>query len=180
MQNYDYLCANINYKHTLTMKRHFSFSIEWYEIIRDCSPIIKGEVFTAVMEYATTGQEITVSPEATVIFKFIKREIDRREKRRKAAEARRLNKTGQKRSNAVAQQKPVAAEVLQPQIHEIHADPSPHTPENTQQQSGSPLNARVNLPAHEKTYRRKDIAPEKKAAIGQLMTVLSKLASDRE
>ena len=86
------------------MKRHFVFNTEWYEIIRDCSTIIKGEVLTAVMEYATTEQEIAISDEATVIFKFIKREIDRREQRRQAARAGRQNKT----------LKPAATELQEP------------------------------------------------------------------
>ncbi|MDE5839036.1 MAG: hypothetical protein K2H39_08275, partial [Paramuribaculum sp.] len=68
------------------MKTHFSFCLEWYEIIKDCTTKVKGEVFSAVMEYALTGEIIEISPEATVIFRFIKREIDRRPSFRKAAQ----------------------------------------------------------------------------------------------
>lgn len=63
-------------------KKVFVFNTVWYKIIRNCSTLVKGEVFTAVMEYAETGKIIELSDEAYVIFQFIKREIDRRESRR--------------------------------------------------------------------------------------------------
>lgn len=63
-------------------KKVFVFNTAWYKIIRNCSTLVKGEVFTAVMEYAESGKIIELSNEANVIFQFIKREIDKREVRR--------------------------------------------------------------------------------------------------
>ncbi|MDE6651255.1 MAG: hypothetical protein K2K08_02490 [Paramuribaculum sp.] len=63
-------------------KKAFVFNTVWYKIIRNCSTLVKGEVFTAVMEYFESGKIIELSNEASVIFQFIKREIDRREARR--------------------------------------------------------------------------------------------------
>ena len=66
-------------------KKVFVFNTAWYKIIRNCSTLVKGEVFTAVMEYAESGKIIELSNEANVIFQFIKREIDKREVRRQKA-----------------------------------------------------------------------------------------------
>lgn len=168
------------------MKRHFVFNTEWYEIIRDCSTIIKGEVLTAVMEYATTGQEIAISDEATVIFKFIKREIDRREKRRKATEARRQNKA--LKPTATEHQKPDTAAISDIGQHGaglyVKTSPQPDKktplPAKPRPDTKHIKDNKSQSPAYGKIHRQKVIAPEKKTAIGQLMTVLSNLASDRE
>ncbi|MDE5745144.1 MAG: hypothetical protein K2H84_05720 [Paramuribaculum sp.] len=64
-------------------RKTFVFNTDWYRIIKNCSTQIKGEVFTAVMEYAMSGIIPEISNEAYVIFQFIKREIDHREVRRK-------------------------------------------------------------------------------------------------
>lgn len=74
----------------MTMKTHFVFNAEWYEIIKDCSNEVKGEVFSAVMEYAVNGIILEVSREAKIIFSFIKREIDRRSARRQKERQRRI------------------------------------------------------------------------------------------
>lgn len=64
-------------------RKTFVFNTVWYEIIKDCSAQVKGEVFAAVMEYALYGKmPRDICNEANVIFQFIKIEIDRREKRR--------------------------------------------------------------------------------------------------
>lgn len=162
------------------MKRHFVFNTEWYEIIRECSTIIKGEVFTAVMEYATTGQEITVSPEATVIFKFIKREIDRREMRRKAAESRRISKARLQHPAATAKQETVKSDSLQPQPAVTSDNASSHAGKTTQQRRKPRLNINDHFSMPENTFPRKELTQEKKAAIGQLMTALSNLACARQ
>ena len=63
-------------------RKTFVFNTAWYRIIRNCSVTVKGEVFSAVMEYFESGKIIEMSNEASVIFQFIRREIDRRESRR--------------------------------------------------------------------------------------------------
>lgn len=75
----------------MTMKTHFVFNTEWYEIIKDCSNEVKGEVFSAVMEYAVNGVILEVGREAKVIFSFIKREIDRRSSRREREKQKRAS-----------------------------------------------------------------------------------------
>lgn len=51
---------------------------EWYEAVRDYSNDIKGEIFTALMEYRISGTEIEIkSTEAKIAFRFIKPYIDR-------------------------------------------------------------------------------------------------------
>lgn len=51
---------------------------EWYEAVRDYSNDIKGEIFTALMEYRISGTEIDIkSTEAKIAFRFIKPYIDR-------------------------------------------------------------------------------------------------------
>lgn len=68
---------------TETTRKTFVFNTVWYEIIKDCPAQVKGEVFSAVMEYALFGKMPEgICNEANVIFLFIKMEIDRREKRR--------------------------------------------------------------------------------------------------
>lgn len=76
------------------MRTRFTFNTEWYEIIKDCPMAVKGEVFSAVMEYAMNGTLIEVSNEAKVIFLFIKREIDRRDEETRKRQERRLRSRG--------------------------------------------------------------------------------------
>lgn len=85
----NYYFTNNPYEYYYTMRTRFTFNTEWYEIIKDCPVTVKGEVFSAVMEYAINGTVIEISNEAKVIFLFIKREIDRRdEETRKRRERR--------------------------------------------------------------------------------------------
>lgn len=76
------------------MRTRFTFNAEWYEIIKDCPVNVKGEVFSAVMEYAMNGTVLEVGAEAKVIFLFIKREIDRRDDETRKRRERRLRSRG--------------------------------------------------------------------------------------
>ena len=90
----DYYFIDNTHKYYYTMRTRFTFNAEWYEIIKDCPLNVKGEVFSAVMEYAMNGTVIEVSNEAKVIFLFIKREIDRRDAETRKRQERRLRSRG--------------------------------------------------------------------------------------
>lgn len=70
--------------------KNFAFKTAWYEIIKDCSIEIKGQVFSAVMEYVMYGTLPELTGEAEIIFAFIKYDIDERADRREKRNEKKL------------------------------------------------------------------------------------------
>ncbi len=71
--------------------KNFAFKTAWYEIIKDCSTEIKGQVFSAVMEYVMYGTIPELTGEAGIIFAFIKYDIDERADRREKRNEKKLS-----------------------------------------------------------------------------------------
>lgn len=55
----------------------FIFRVEWQEILSDCCPEVKLEVYDAIIEYAKSGTLVDLKPKAKIAFSFIKKEIDK-------------------------------------------------------------------------------------------------------
>ncbi|MDE6263695.1 MAG: hypothetical protein K2M11_00975 [Paramuribaculum sp.] len=72
--------------------KNFAFKTAWYEIIKDCTVEVKGQVFSAVMEYVMYGTLPELTGEAEIIFAFIKFDIDERADRREKRHEKNLTK----------------------------------------------------------------------------------------
>lgn len=81
------------------MKRPtFLFHTEWKEVLSDCTPEVRLEVYDAIIEYAASGTLSDLKPVAKIAFSFIKKMID--EDNMKAAELRRKRSEGGKKGMA--------------------------------------------------------------------------------
>ena len=72
--------------------KNFAFKTAWYEIIKECTIEVKGQVFSAVMEYVMYGTLPELTGEAEIILAFIKYDIDERADRREKRHEKNLSK----------------------------------------------------------------------------------------
>lgn len=79
-------------------KSTFIFHTEWQEVLTDCSPEVRLEVYDAIIEYAKSGTLSDLKPVAKIAFSFIKKMID--EDNMKAAELRKKRSEGGKKGMA--------------------------------------------------------------------------------
>lgn len=96
--------------------KNFAFKTAWYEIIKDCTIEVKGQVFSAVMEYVMYGTLPELTGEAEIIFAFIRYDIDERTDRREKRHEKNLTK-----------QKEAATESEAAKSSKIHANEKRNT-----------------------------------------------------
>lgn len=90
----------------MNKKNIFLFNLEWVEVLKELPPEVKYKVYDAIIEYASTGEILTLEAIAKGVFMFIKREMDynnnqynkavesRREAGKKSGEARKKRAKG--------------------------------------------------------------------------------------